>query len=232
MKLRLALACAISVAALQPATAAAPAPETVRVVLAAYGTCIVKREGELARKLVLSGEFLDRRYPNGDRLVQGECLQKNAMRLRMDNAALKGAMAQALFDRDTASLTLTTFDGTPTLTYAEPWPVKATDRNGEDLRPEQVERRQKAFDLKRGEVLRARLGECVVRASGAAARAVLVTPINTPAELEALKAIAPALSGCLPKGETIGFDRMTLRGALATGYYRLATAAQPTGAAQ
>ena len=53
MKLRLALACAISVAALQPATAAAPAPETVRVVLAAYGTCIVKREGELARQLVL-----------------------------------------------------------------------------------------------------------------------------------------------------------------------------------
>ena len=49
-------------------------PAAIRSALAFYGTCIVKREAEIARKQVLSGEFLDPRSAEGKRLVQRQRL--------------------------------------------------------------------------------------------------------------------------------------------------------------
>lgn len=231
MKLRFALAAAALIAV--PAFAA-PAPDQamVRSVLGAYGACIVKREPDLARTFVLSGEFLDPKSDGGKRLVQGECLKDNLRRLSMGNGALKGAIAQSLFDRDAASLTATSFTGVPALVNAQPWPVKTVDARGDSLREDVIARQQRAFDQKAGEVLRAKLAECVVRTDGANARAALTTAPGTEAELAALKALSASLNNCVVKGETVGFDRMTLRGSLATAYYRLATAAKTTGAAQ
>ena len=222
-------------AASQPATARSARvadPAEIRAALGFYGTCIVKREGEIASKSVLSGEFLDPRSDEGKRLVQKECLADRVTVARFPDAALKGAMADALVTRSLDRLTATSFDGVPALTYAAPWPVRLTDRNGSDLPPERIEAQQRKYDEKLGEVARGKMAECVTRAAGAPVRALLATPAASQAELAALQAVAPSLAGCLPAGQTIGFDRMTLRGALAVAYYRLASAAQPTGAAQ
>lgn len=235
---RLVASVLVLVATVQPAAARDIDPATLRPLLAGYGSCIVKREPVLARQYVLSGEFLDRRDDDDRRLLQRECLDAQKIQAAGMNFAVfsdavrKGAIAQALFDRDAASLTATTFTAVPALTYAEPWAVRTTDREGSALPAEVIAKQQRRFEQKRGEVLRARLGECVVRTSGAEARAVLATPAQSPAELAALQALSPALSTCLPAGETVGFDRMTLRGALAVGYYRLASAAQNSGGAR
>jgi len=207
-------------------------PAEIRSALAFYGTCIVKREAEIARKQVLSGEFLDPRSAEGKRLVQKECLSDRVTEARFNDASLKGAMADALVSRELGRLTATSFDGVPALTYAQPWPVRLTDRNGSDLSPERIAAQQRKYDEKLAEVARAKMAECVTRTAGTQVRAMLATPAASAAELAALQAVAPSLSGCLPAGQTIGFDRMTLRGALAVAYYRLASAAQPTGAAQ
>ncbi|MDP3906053.1 hypothetical protein [Novosphingobium sp.] len=213
-------------------TARAADPAEIRAALGFYGTCIVKREGEIASKALLSGEFLDTRSDDGKRLVQKECLADRVTVARFNDASLKGAMADALVARGLDRLTATSFDGVPALTYAEPWPVRLTDRNGSDLPPERVAAQQRKFEEKQGEVARAKMAECVTRAAGAPVRALFATPAASQAELAALQAVAPSLAGCLPAGQTIGFDRMTLRGALAVAYYRLASAAQPSGAAQ
>lgn len=235
MKPVVALLAVAVLAAGQPAAARqarAADPAEIRAALGFYGACIVKREGEIASKTVLSGEFLDTRSDEGKRLVQKECLADRVTVARFNDAALKGAMADALVARSLDRLTATSFDGVPALTYAEPWPVRLTDRNGSDLSPERIAAQQRKYDEKLGEVARAKMAECVTRTAGTQVRAMLATPAASAAELAALQAVAPSLSGCLPAGQTIGFDRMTLRGALAVAYYRLASAAQPTGAAQ
>jgi len=207
-------------------------PAEIRAALNFYGTCIVKREGEIASKTVLSGQFMDPRSDEGKRLVQKECLADRVAIARFGDSALKGAMADALVNRSLGRLTATSFDGVPALTYGEPWPVRLTDQNGNNLPAERIAAQQRAYDEKLREVARARMAECVTRAAGPQVRAMLTTPAASAAELAALQSVAPSLSGCLPAGQTIGFDRMTLRGALAVAYYRLASAAQPTGAAQ
>ncbi len=220
----------VGASALAPAVMANPSAHEARAVLQTYGQCIVKREPDVAKAYVLSGEFYNRNDPQHRLLVQRECLPDAARTLGMSNGVLGGAIADELFQQNAAAMTTTDFAAVPALHYAEPWAVRTTNRDGEALKPEQIEAQQKRFAEKQGEVLRARLGECVVRAAPAASRGVLVTPIDTPAELQALQTLGTALAGCLPAGQTIGFDRMTLRGTLAVAYYRLSIAAQPTGA--
>ena len=72
-------------AAARQARAADPAE--IRAALGFYGTCIVKREGEIASKTVLSGEFLDTRSDEGKRLVQKECLADRVTVARFPDAA-------------------------------------------------------------------------------------------------------------------------------------------------
>lgn len=228
------------------ASAATPDSRLMRQALADYGSCIVKREPVKARAFVLSGGFLSRRDQDEQMLLSPECNvadqlfragfaeqrgMANRARLRLPDVMIRWAIGQALFDRDVAKLGGGSFAAVPALTYEEPFPVRTTTKDGDPLPAERIAEQQRRFDEKAGDVALARVGECVVRADGAAARAALITAQDTPEELAALKALAPALSNCLPKGQTLGFDRMSLRGSLAVAYYRLASAAQPSGAA-
>lgn len=63
---------------------------------------------------------------------------------------------------------------------------------------------------------------CVVRNDGAAAARLLQTKVATAEELDALKALSGALSGCVPQGSQSKFTREALRALIATGAYRLA----------
>ncbi|HPB24112.1 MAG TPA: hypothetical protein PLL48_17505, partial [Novosphingobium sp.] len=228
------------------APAASPDPKAMRKALADYGKCIVKREPAKSREFVLGGGFITRRDNDENILLSPECMPGEELvraglaarggtvsraRLRLPDVMIRWSIGQALFDRDQAKLTATDFSGVPALAYEQPFPVRTTDRDGKPIPADRVAQQQRRYDEKAGDVALSRVGECVVRADAAKARAVLLTPLDTPEELSALQAVAPALSNCLPQGQTLGFDRMSLRGTLAVAYYRLASAVQQNGAA-
>lgn len=228
------------------ATAAAPDAKLFRAAMADYGACIVKWEPAKTREFILSGGFINRRDSGESVLLSRECMPgediiraglaakggtASRARLRLPDVMIRWAIAGALFNRDAAKLTASDFSTVPRLAYELPFPVRTTTKDGEPISAERIAEQQKRYDEKAGDVALARVGECVARTDGAGTRAALLTPIDTAAELDAMKALAPVLSNCLPKGQTIGFDRMSLRGSLAVAYYRLASAVQPSGAA-
>ena len=245
MKLRYLMMAFVTLATAAPA--ATPDPKLFRKALADYGTCIVKWEPVKARDFVLSGVFIKYRDQiqmfYSRECMPGEYIRRAGLaatgnssmasggRLRFPDVIIRWAIAGALFNRDAAKLTLIDFTAVPKLSYEEPFPVRTTNKDGDPLPSERIAEQQKRFDEKASDVALAKVGECVARADGAATRAALLTPIDTAAELAALRSLAPTLSNCLPKGQTIGFDRMSLRGSLAVAFYRLASAGQPSGAA-
>lgn len=244
MKLRYLMLAAVTVASAAPA--ATPDPKLFRKAMADYGTCIVKWEPVKTRDFVLSGGFINRRDSGENVLLSRECMPGEDIiraglaarggiatraRLRLPDVMIRWAIAGALFDRDAAKMTQTNFAAVPQLAYEMPFPIRTTTKDGDPIPSERIAEQQKRFDEKASDVAIAKVGECVARTDGAGTRAALLTPIDTAAELGALKALAPALSNCLPKGQTIGFDRMSLRGSLAVAFYRMASAAQLSGAA-
>lgn len=243
MKLRLAiLAATIAV----PAHAETPDAGAMRAAMAEYGQCIVKREPGRSRDFVLSGSFMSRRDQDEQALLGMECMpgeklirqaigQKGGTvsraRLRLPDSVIRWAIAQSLFDRDAAKLAAADFSAIPVLKYEEPYPVRTTTEDGDPLPEKRIAEQQRRFEEKAGDVALAKLGECVARIDSAGTKAVLVTTIDTAEELSALKSVTPALSKCLPAGQTLKLDRMSLRGSLAVAFYRLANAVQSNGAA-
>jgi len=246
MIVRTAIAASALVAVASAAPAATPDMRPLRKAMADYGKCIVKYEPAKAREFVLSGGFISRRDQDEQVLLSKECMPgeellregmagQRAMtsraKLRLPDVMIRWAIAGALFERDAGKLTATDFTAVPALAYEEPFPVRTTTKDGDPLPAERIAAQQQKFDEKMADVTLAKLGECVARMDGAGTRAALLTPIDTAEELTALKAITPAIGNCLPKGQTLKFDRMSLRGSLAVAFYRLASAAQPSGAA-
>lgn len=244
MKFRALLIVPVLMASAAPA--ATPDMKALRQGMADYGSCIVKYEPAKAREFVLSGGFVSRRNQDEQALLSTECMpgedllrvamgdQKGLSsrgKLRLPDVMIRWAIAQALFDREAASITATNFASVPALTYEEPYPVSTTDRDGNTLSDKRIALQRQKFEEKAADVTMAKLGECVARMDGAGTRAVLLTALDTPEELASLKAVTSAIGNCLPKGQTLKFDRMSLRGSLAVAYYRLASAAQPSGAA-
>ena len=68
------------------------------------------------------------------------------------------------------------------------------------------------------------IGDCVVRAQAEGARALIATQVETAEERAALKNIAPAISQCLPAGQTIRFSASAVRSMVAEPLYRLTKA--------
>jgi len=233
VKLRLALTLVLTTAL--PASAQARPVEMLskeegRRVLAFMGQCVVKREHDLARSLVLAGGDWKSLERSGKRLVQGECMPKSNMITIMSNDAMLGTLAEALIKADGITLPAVGFASVKPLAYVEPTPVRTTDKAGKPLAPERIEAQQRGIAKKVLTNTRLKFGECIVRREPAQSRAVIDTPIDTDAELTAIKALAPAMSECLAPGETAGFDRETLRSAFAVALYRLSHAATSNGA--
>lgn len=242
MKLAAALlACAAFLPAVSASAAEAPSMGQVRNFLADYGKCIVKRAPELSQKAVVSGASFNRESPDGRLLTQSECINAENLRntsrgfqgrVRMPDEIYRGAIAEALVLRDGTQLAAAAVAAIPALTYEEIRPLRTTDRDGKPIPEDRLERQRAAIARKTGAQQVGKLGECVVRQLPDASRAVLSTQIETPGELASLNALAPALQQCVPAGETISLDRMSLRGALAIAYYRLANAGKTAGATQ
>ena len=69
-------------------------------------------------------------------------------------------------------------------------------------------------------------GECVGRADGPGLRNLLNAVPGSAQETALFNALVPKFSGCIPKGETLAFSKVILKGALAEGMYWLSKAAE------
>lgn len=76
----------------------------------------------------------------------------------------------------------------------------------------------------RSAVVMTEIGVCVTHAAPGEVAALFATEAGTPAENEAIGAITPALSGCIPPGVEMKISKFQLRGYLAEGAYRYAVA--------
>ena len=234
MKLRLAMAVMLTIAPLGVSEARVGMRKfteaEARQAAKFMGECTVKREHDLARGFVMAGGDWKALNVRRDRIVQNECLPKSNMVTLMTNDAYAGAIAEALIHADGVGTPSASAVASSALTYPEPTPVRTTDKSGQPLSQDKIDSQNKGIERRMIANNRLRLGECIVRHEAALSRGILDTQLDTPSELAAIKALVPAMTQCLPSGQTVGFDRATLRNAIAVAVYRLSQAPAANGA--
>ena len=182
-----------------------------RKVMRDFARCTVKREPVLARRYVLLN-IPDLNDAEFQRVFSWTCLARGQLKMRQWQ--YRGALAEELIRTDLAGRTATDFSGASALNWSVPPKTYSTIKDA-DLR-----KKQQDIDLAESYV--GQLGECVVRVTPVGSLAVLQTPNDSPAEIAALKRIAPRIAGCVSAGNTLKFNRTNLRNAMAISYYRLA----------
>lgn len=224
----------LAVGILAPALVVAPASAKsgdaqARDIMKRFAACAVAREPELASQFVL--KQIDERLPDRDfqKLVSSACLTRTnpfVASLRMRGAMLRGAFAEELVRVELADEPPADFAAVPPLVWSEPTAPSSVDEKGKAIGQKVMREREAGYLQAVADSYVGRLGECVVRADPAGAKVVVVAQIDTPYELAAMKAMSTTIGSCIVQGETLKFNRTTLRSALAVSYYRLAAAAR------
>jgi hypothetical protein len=193
-----------------------------------YAKCVVGRHPAAASEALLSNVdngTITKRY---GALIDGECLVRNthaSAKMKFTGDLYRYALADALVSREFASGPVPDFSAVPPLVHRpvpdDPSPLGPRSSKADKRRYEDAVKQ-----LEEAKAFRAlsEFGECVVRSSPGASRALLLTQPETPPEAAGFDAIRPALELCLPEGRTLSFGKLVLRGTIAVNYYRLAHA--------
>ncbi|MFZ1741732.1 MAG: hypothetical protein WAT93_02700 [Pontixanthobacter sp.] len=197
-----------------------------REILAKYAACLVQKVESASRDFVLSGSFFD--ATKNSKLLKSGCLKLRGSMIMSDDI-LKGAIAESLLQKEPELLARSDFAAVPLLTFDQPWPIKTMDVDGKPLSQKQINSQTEAVARKHGVLSRQRLGECVVRSDSAGSRNLLYQIVGTSEEMESVKALQPALAGCIIAGETVSLDRISIRSNITAAYYRLASATSLAG---
>ncbi len=231
MKIALLLASMLlsgSSGALGAATTSSSEDKEARRVMGDFASCVVKRHHAVAARAVVEDWDNDALINSRERPVDGDCLYGGflSVRLRMSGPLMKAALAEALITRDKVVLARSDVPAGP-LEYRGPTPLVTTNaKSGKPLSPAAIEAQQKAIADKTKGIALILFGECAVRGDPEGAAAVLATKLDTPAEMAAIKALAPAMGKCLTAGTKLELNRTSVRAAIAPPYYRLAMAAR------
>jgi hypothetical protein len=197
-----------------------------------YAKCVVGRHPATASEALLSNVdngTIAQRY---SALIDGECLVRYThanSKMKFEGDLYRYALADALVSREFAAAPVPNFSDLPPLAYRplpdEPAPITPNSSKSAKRRYEQAMK-----DIEQARAFRAlsEFGECVVRSSPAAAKALLLTEPETAAEASGFNALRTSLGLCLPEGRTLAFGKLVLRGTIAVSYYRLAHAAVPS----
>lgn len=219
----------LGMAAAQPDNQFTPPSQQARALIASYGECIVKREERLAAQAILAdpgnGGIMSR-YP---RLVQPTCLSSrlgDAVRVEFSGDQFRFAIADALVQRQLASLPVPMLDAVPRLAHGDPIEPSPTDRSGRKLKESAYKQALYGFQEAQTSAYLSRFGECVIRVDPDAARALLMTEPASGEETARFAAMGMALATCLPEGRKLSLGKLALRGTIAVNYYRLAMAAR------
>lgn len=205
--------------------------QMARAVMHDFAGCAAKRHPDLARTFVLmpaNEQLSDKDY---FKLVDWSCLGLRGGELRMRRELFRGALAEQLLDTDFAGAATIDPGAIKPLDWAMPIEPAATDpRTGKARDAKTMAQLQELYTASVADRYAGQLGECVIRRDAAGAKTVLATDIDKPEELAALKALTPVIANCITKGQTLKFNRTTLRNGIAVSYYRMASAQTKTGA--
>ena len=177
-----------------------------RSTLRQYGACVLDRyKGRVARMMAIAVDS-DEYHRLSRAIVEGDgdaCLSGGE--LSFGSAAFKAALFEAVYMRD--------------FRFQEP------DAIPPDLSSGYAALYQQPYSAEaRNALALEQFGECVVRADARTARAVVLSDPGTSVEQDAFARVAPALGGCMPKGEKMELSKAIVRGAVAEALYRLSVA--------
>lgn len=170
-----------------------------RKTMAAYAICLLKRNR--GGVMFYLGTFPASAEANkrAARLSVSDCIDSGS--LQFSESAFRGAAYQAL--------------------YRQEFAFKSVDSVADRASPDYMagsdgtqEKDQQAIGLRQ-------FSDCVVRASPLTVHALAVSLVGSGQENSAFGTLAPNLSACLPKGQTLAFSRNILRNALVEVLYRL-----------
>jgi hypothetical protein len=227
---------AVAAAAASQASSTAPSsefsPTQTRQIAYDYARCVVGRHFASASAALLSDTdngTMMRAHPD---LIDGDCLVSavhGGAQMKFVGDLYRYALADALVARELAAAPVIDPSNTPPLQRRSPpdlpAPLPANASRGAKAKYRDA---MKSFDEAQSFWVFSKYGECVVRTDPAAAKALLLTRVETADELSAFNALHQALGECLPEGKTLAFGKLVLRGTIAVNYYRLAHAAEAT----
>lgn len=198
-----------------------------------YANCVINRprNAVAASDALLSNadnQTIRMKYTS---LIDGDCLVRTIHgggRMRFPADLYRYALADALVARELSAVPVQDLSAVPALPRRKlpdaPAPLGADASGKERARYKDA---LKEFNDAQSVQILDKYGECVVRTNPAAAKALLVTKPETPAETDSFGALRDALAECAPEGMTITFGKLVLRGTIAVNYYRLMQAAHP-----
>jgi hypothetical protein len=218
-------ALALSITFLCVAASAAAQDKDSRLALRDYADCVVSKKGALARRAVIE-DWSNQRIVE-EEIPTSACMMRGLipMQLRAQGPLMKFAIAEALWRKEQLALDATRLGQAPPLTYRMPPPVATHyPRSGKPLSAKSLAAEQRGHDSWLAGIALAQFGECVLRSDSAGANALLATKVASPEELAAIQSLSKAFSNCLKPGQTVNFNRASLRGPIAAASYRLASA--------
>jgi hypothetical protein len=204
-----------------------------RALTHAYARCVVKRQAEKASEAIVANVPTGVILREYRMLIRPECLVRNTKRstqMRFGGDLYRYALADALVGRELAEQPVPDLGAVPRLDHRNPGgPPQPVDARGRKLGKRKLEAARQSHARDTAFAFLSRYGECIVRADTAGAKALLVAMPDSPEETSRFTALRPALSRCLPEGQTLRFGKVALRGSVAINYYRLARAARLAG---
>ena len=199
-----------------------------------YAICTVRNYNKSARDMILSNvdnKSMGRKFgdiyteealafvPNCRELVL------NYRSIIVEPDALRASIAQVLVKKYFSDGAAADFSDVTPLIHLQPENIEEYNEKIKAAKFEKQRARiKKVYDEDVSRSWLSAFGECVVRFDTSNSRELVISKLGSPAELNAISLIKPALSSCLVDGELLTLDKYTLRGTLAINYYRLAMA--------
>jgi hypothetical protein len=207
-------------------------PKETRQIAYDYAQCVIGRHFASASAALLSDTDNNAMMKAHRDLIDGDCLARamhGGAQMKFPGDLYRYALADALITREFAAAPVIDPSNAPPLQRrSPPDPPGSLRANASKGAKAKYQDAMKNFDEAQSFRVLGEYGECVVRTNPAAAKALLLTHVETPGEASAFDALRPALAECLPEGKTLALGKLVLRGTIAVNYYRLAHATDAT----
>ncbi|MGN6278132.1 MAG: hypothetical protein ACTHM8_05365 [Sphingomonas sp.] len=204
---------AVSIMAILAAAHPGGASGDARVTLSKFMRCVMNRH-EYKILPLLERPVGALREPNWAALADDDCLEVSGS-LKFAPMLMRGEIYNILYRKEFGGTQpVTSFAGAPQINYpfADPVPSDSKDAN--------------TYKLEMA------LGDCTARAQPEEARSLVMSDVESSEEQSAVQALVPAISACLPKGQTLNMNKSTIRAFVAESLYRLTVAKRNLSHAQ
>ena len=201
-----------------------------RAVQLRYGECVVKKRQSAARNFVLTPDLEKGDLRRHIQMVgDPECLvaaAENGVEMKFPLDTMRYALADALVRKEFSLVAPPSLKNAGAIDQPDFDDAKYQPKPGKQAKKKELdelaEKRIKRLAL----IYLAQYGECVVRAAPDQSRTLLLATPDTPEESAAFAALKPELGGCVVEGQSLKFNKATLRGTIAMNFYRLTYAAR------